>query len=96
MVEEAISINRKIGNMHLPDTIVKEEENLKVAFHISPNGEKAPNGCQVVNSYMVFDIKIENLRRKAYLVVGSHTTQMLDIITYLSMVIREIYAISLP
>ena len=49
-----------------------EMENVKLAFKIIQNGEKAPNGYQYVSCHMVFDIKMDEFHRKACLVVGGH------------------------
>ena len=49
-----------------------------------------------VNCYMVFDIKMEYFKRKAYVLVGGHATHMLKAITYSSMVTRETICIALP
>ena len=70
-------------------------ENVKVAFQILTNGEKAPKGSQFINYHMVFNIKIEDVRRKACLVVGVHVTPMLEVITYFTMVTRETVCIAL-
>ena len=64
-------------------------ENVKVGFQISASGEKAPNGYQFVHCYMVFDIKMEDFRRKSHLVVEGNITQIADVITYFSVVTRE-------
>ena len=45
-------------------------ENIKIAFQVILEGEKAPTGYQYVNYHMVFNIKIEHLHRKACPVVG--------------------------
>ena len=64
-------------------------KNVKVAFHILHNGKKAPNGYHYVNCHMLFNVKIEDFRRKACLVVGGHVVENLSIITYPRMVTRE-------
>ena len=61
-------------------------ENVKVVFHILPNDEKALNGYQYVNCHMVFEEKIVRFQKMACLVVGYHVTQMLDGMTYSSIV----------
>ena len=44
---------------------------------------------------MVFDVKMEDLRRKVHLVMGGHVTQMPDIITYSGMLTKETVCIAL-
>ena len=55
----------------------ERDKNVKAAFQLLPDGKK------------VFNIKMEYLRKKAYLVVGGHLTQMLIAMTYSSMVTTE-------
>ena len=51
-------------------------KNVKVAFQILSEGEKAPN-----SRHMVFDIKMEDFRQETCLMVGGHMTQTLNAIT---------------
>ena len=44
---------------------------------------------------MIFDIKMENFRRKARLVSGGHMTTVPADVTYASVVLRETVGISL-
>ena len=44
---------------------------------------------------MIFDIKIEDFRRKAGLVVGGHVTKPPATITYSSLVLRDTVSIAL-
>ena len=50
---------------------------------------------QRVNFHMIFDVKMEDLRRKARLVAGGHETDPPSTITYSSVVSRETVRISL-
>ena len=56
-VEEAIAIDEKKRNTLWQDAIEREMKNVKIAFQILPEGEKAPHSSQYVNCHMVFDIK---------------------------------------
>ena len=62
----------------------KEIENVRVAFKILPDGTKAPIGHQFVQCHMVFDIKMEGCRWKAWLVVGDHMNDAPESTTYAS------------
>ena len=64
-------------------------------FQTIPEGEKVPDGSQFENCHMVFDIKMKDLHRKAWLVVGCHMMQILNVITYSSVVTRGLYALPL-
>ena len=57
--------------------MAKEMESMKATFHILPNGEKASNYYQYV-------MKMEDFRKKAYLVVWGHVTQKLEVVPYSS------------
>ena len=50
------------------DAIAKEMKNVRVAFNILPDGEDPPPGYQFVRCHMIFDVKMEDFRRKARLV----------------------------
>ena len=47
-------------------------KNFKVALKILNDGEIAPRDHQFVKCHMLFDIKMDNFRRKARLVAGGH------------------------
>ena len=74
-------MKEKIKSTNWQDAIAKEMENVKDKFQVIPNSEKAPDGYQFVNCHMVFDLKMEEFRRRAELVMEGHVTQMLNIIT---------------
>ena len=74
-------MKEKIKSNNWQDAIAKEMENVKDKFQVIPNSEKAPDGYQFVNCHMVFDLKMEEFRRRAELVMEGHVTQMLNIIT---------------
>ena len=44
--------------------------------------------------HMVFEIKMEDFHRKACLVVEDHVIHTPDVITYFSVVTREMYALT--
>ena len=70
-------------------------KNVRVAFNIIEDGDKAPIDYQFVKCHMVFDAKMEDFYRKARLVVGGHMTDVLATITYASVVLREMMRIML-
>ena len=67
VVKKAIAINETNGNIYWQDAITKEMENMKVAFHMLPNGKKACSGYQYINSHILLDIKTVDFREKACL-----------------------------
>ena len=58
------------------DAIGKEVRKMRVAFDILEEGSNPPPGYQFVKCHLVFDIKMEDLRRKARLVAGGHMTDV--------------------
>jgi hypothetical protein len=66
-----------------------------VAFKILLDGQSAPIGYQKISCHMIFDIKMEDFRRKARLVAGGHWTQAPATITYASVVSCETVRIAL-
>ena len=60
-----------------------------MAFKILPHGTIAPIGHQFEQCHMVFDIKIEDFRLKAWLVAGGYMTNAPETIPYASFVSKE-------
>ncbi len=85
----------KNGNTFWADAIAKEMKEVRIAFNILPDGHVAPNGYQKIPCHMVFDIKMEDFRRKARLVAGGHMTGAPATITYASVVSRETVRLAL-
>ncbi len=72
-VKEAFELDRKNGNTLWADAIAKEMKDVRVAFSILPDGQQpAPVGYQKIPCHMIFDIKMEDFRRKPdLLLVGT-------------------------
>eukprot|EP01082_Thalassiosira_pseudonana_P000070 g27.t1 g27 contig1:60384-63019(+) len=94
-VAEAYELDRRNGDTKWADAIAKEMKNVRVAFRILPDGERVPQNYQFVHCHMIFDVKMEDLRRKARLVAGGHTTEAPATMTYASVVSRETVRIAL-
>ena len=94
-VKEALQLDKENGNTLWADAIATEMKNFKVAFKILNYGEMAPRDHQFVKCHMIFDINMENFRRKARLVAGGHMTTSPADVTYASFVSRETVRISL-
>jgi hypothetical protein len=69
-------------------------KNIRIAFKILNGEESAPPTYQEIRCHMIFDVKIEDFRRKARFVAGGHTTDTLHAMTYASVVSRESVIIS--
>ena len=94
-VQEAFELDKKNGNTLWADAIAKEIRDVRVAFSILPDGQPAPAGNQKIPCHMIFDIKMEDFRRKARLVAGGHMTKAPTTITYASVVSCETVCIAL-
>ena len=94
-VERAIQIDKENGNSLWQDAINKEMLNVRVAFNVLDEGQPVPPGYQFMRCHMVFDIKMEDFRRKARLVAGGHMTEAPATLTYASVVSRESVRIAL-
>jgi hypothetical protein len=94
-VEEALNIDRMTEQSLWRDAIEKEMKNVRPAFERWDGTlEQATSGrylvgYQRINCHMIFDIKMDNLTRKARFVAGGHTTHKPESLTYSSVVSRE-------
>jgi hypothetical protein len=94
-IAEAYALDKKNGNTLWADSIAKEMMNVRTVFKILANGDKVPIGFQRMRCHMIFDIKMEDLRRKSRLVAGGHMTDASATTTFASVVSRETVQIAL-
>ncbi len=94
-VKEALELDKKNGNTLWADAIAKEMKDVRVAFKILVDGQSAPIGYQKIPCHIIFDVKMEDFRRKARLVAGGHKTEDPATITYASIVSHETVRIAL-
>ena len=64
-------------------------KNVRIEFKIGEVGDPNQVGNQQIRCHMIFDIKIENLKRKARFVSGGHTPETPATLTYTNVVSRE-------
>jgi hypothetical protein len=94
-VQEALEIDRTTQSPHWREAIEKEMKNVRPAFERwDGTVEEASSGrflvgYQRIKCHMIFDVKMDNLTRKARFVAGGHTTQTPTSLTYSSVVSRE-------
>ena len=69
-VEEAYAIDKATGTTFWRDAIELEMKNVRVAFDVLPDGVAPPSDHQYMKCHMIFDVKMEDFRRKARLVAG--------------------------
>jgi hypothetical protein len=95
LVDHALKIDKQNGNTLWADAIGKEMKDVRIAFKCLNPGERAPLDYKWIKCHMIFDIKIEDFRRKARMVAGRHMTGAPTIMTYASVVSRETVRIAL-
>ena len=83
------------GNTLWSDAIAKEMTNVKFSFKILDDDESVPRNHQFVKFHMIFDVKMENFRKKAKLVAGGQMKNVPTEVTYSSVVSRETVRIAL-
>ena len=64
-VRRAHELDKENGNTRWRDAIVKEMDAVKTAFKMLDEGKDPPPGYQQIDCHMIFDIKMEDFRRKA-------------------------------
>ena len=94
-IAQAIQLDRKNGNTFWQDAIETKMSAVNVAFELMDDTQKIPPGYQHIRCHMVFDVKMEDFRRKARFVAGGHTTDPPSTFTYASVVSRESVRIAL-
>ena len=94
-VKEAATLDAKNGDTKWMDAISKEMTNVRVAFDILKDGDRAPIGHKQINCHLIYDVKMEDFRRKAQLVASGHMTETPKCMTYSSVVGRETVRIAL-
>ena len=93
--KEAVKFDKANGDTKWQDAIRQEMTKVLVAFKIMAAGEEIPPGYQQIRCHMIFDLKIEDFRRKTRLVAGGHMTETPSVLTYSSVVSRESVRIAL-
>ena len=93
--KEAVEIDKENGNRLWQDAIDKEMAAVRVAFAVLDDDTKVPPGFQEIVCHLVFDVKMEDFRRKARYVAGGHRTETPRDSTYASVVGRETVRVAL-
>ena len=88
-VYNAHAIEKKNGNTFWANGISKEVKNVWVAFDVIPDGHRIPQNYQFVHCHMIYDVRMEDFRRKARYVAGGHMKNAPPTITYSRVVGRE-------
>ena len=89
------SLDEKNGDTLWADAIAKDMKDMIPAFRKLDNEEIVPIGYQRENCHIIFDVKMEDFRRKARLVSGGQVTELPATINHARVVSREKVRITL-
>jgi hypothetical protein len=81
-----VRLDKENDNTLWQDAVSKEMKNVRIAFKILNGEESIPPTYQEIRCYMIFDVKMEDLCRKARFVAGGHITDTPHAMTYASVV----------
>jgi hypothetical protein len=87
--DDCVKLDKENDNTIWQDAVRKEMKNVTIAFKIINGEESVPPTYQEICCHMIFDVKMEDFRRKARFVAGGHTTDTPHTMTYTSVVSRE-------
>jgi hypothetical protein len=73
----------------------KEMNDVRVVFKLHNDDQPIPVGYQMICTHIIYNVKMEDFRRKARCVAGGHMTEVPSTITYASVVSRESMMIAL-
>jgi hypothetical protein len=88
-------LDKENDNTLWQDAVRKEMKNFRIAFQILNDADVIPPTYQEIRCHMIFDVKMEDFRRKARFVVCGHTADTPHAMTYASVVLRESVIIAL-
>ena len=94
-MDNAYHLEKDNGNTYREDAILKEMNNLRVAFNILNGDSKIPPVHQFMRCHMIFDIMINIFKRKARYVAGANMTEPPSYITYAIVISRASICITL-
>jgi hypothetical protein len=92
---DCVRLDKENNNTLWQDAVHKEMKNVRIAFKILNDEDDVPPTYQKITCHMIFDVKVEDFRRKAHFVAGGHTTDTPHAMTYTSVVSRESVRIAL-
>jgi hypothetical protein len=94
-IADAVRLDKENGNRLWQDGLDKEMNDVRVAFDMHDDDQEIPVGYQMIRTHIIWDVKMEDFRRKARCVAGGHMTEVPSTITYASVVSRELVRIAL-
>ena len=70
-VEHTKGLDRQNNNTMWMDTLAKEMYNVGAAFEVLDEGQKAPNGWKKVTGHLVWDVKMDLMRKARWVFDGA-------------------------
>jgi hypothetical protein len=86
--DDCARVEKENNNNLWQDVVRKEMKNVRIVFKILNGEESVPPTYQEICCHMIFDVKMEDFRRKARFVAGGHTTDTPHAMTYASVLSR--------
>jgi hypothetical protein len=93
--DECVRLNTINGNALWQDAVRDKMKKVCIAFKQLRPGEVVPPTYQQIRCHLIFDVKMEDFRRKAQYVAGGHTNEAPKTLTYASVVSQESVRIAL-
>ena len=87
--DDCVHLDQQNNNTLWQDAVQEEMSKVQIAFQPLADGESIPPMYQMIHCHMVYDVKMENFRHKAWFVAGGHMTEVPATITYASVVSHE-------
>jgi hypothetical protein len=87
--DDCVRLDKENYNTTRQDEVRKEMKNVWIAFKILNVDESVPQNYQEIRCKMIFDVKMEDFRRKARFLAVGHTPYNPHAMTYASIVSRE-------
>jgi hypothetical protein len=84
--DDCVKLDKENDNTLWQDAGRKEMKNVRIAFNILNGEESVPPTYQEIRCHMIFDVKMEDFRRKARFFACGHTTDTPHAMTYSSVV----------
>jgi hypothetical protein len=93
--EDCVRLDNKNDNTLRQDAVRNEMKNVRIAFQVLNGDEAVTPTYQEMHCHMIFDFKMEDFWYKVGFVDDVHTTDTPHVLTYASVVSRELGIISL-
>jgi hypothetical protein len=87
--DDCVKLDKENDNTLWKDAVLKEMNYVRIAFKILNGEESFPPAYQEIRCHMIFDVKMEDFRRKERFVAVGHKTDTPHAMTYASVVSRE-------